>query len=371
MLVEVTTSTARRMLREDHAGHGCGKVALPDLPDLALVLERPIPGLIVRPLPTPQGITMRTEQRDAKNPHRGCRTYRRTVVPHEVTPSYESPAELHFSKDEEGTYGLSFGTADGSPATVTLLIYDASTKLDTLAPFAFGGDLGKLENRWLGYHYPQLDVRELTATKDHAHAELAAQMFASAPATLRVYTKLDLDKDIASGTSATFPKKNEPLLVLDATNGRTEVLAADGMTYHVKSTHLVLQPDGPLAVPATPRAHHKLGIGAAISLLPPSAKHLEKARDKRIEAHQKCVEVVWAPYERQLPSITRPAGVDIVVYESARTRNIKAAGEAAIDAQCGTDEYQEKLSEIERTKMVAEIEKARVKLLAAASANLK
>src|SRR6185295_9706715 len=37
----------------------------------------------------------------------------------------------------------------------------------------------------------------------------------------------------------------------------------------------------------------------------------------------------WAPYGRQLPSISRPAGIDVIVYKSARTRQIEDAASAA------------------------------------------
>jgi hypothetical protein len=372
VFVEVTTKASRRVMRAEHAGWGCDKDAFAAEPDIALVIERPIPGLIVRPLPTPTPVTLRKELRDAKRPDRGCPKAGQRSSGSQYTPSYHAPSEIHFDNDDEGTYGISVGTASHDrPTTVTLMIYDASTKLDPFAKHPYAGDAGALERRWLGLHFPQLDLRELTATRDYAHAELTAKLFAAAPQDAFVYAKLDLDKDIASGPSDAFPKKGEPLLVLEANNGRAEVLAADGLRYHVKSTHVLLAPDGEPAIPAAPRPLGKLGIGSVMALLPPSAKGMITAHEKRIDAHEKCVDRVWAPYGRQLPTITRPSGVDIVYYESARTKNIRAAGNAAVDRKCGTREAQDKKTEATRVKMLAEVDKARAKLLVIATASLR
>jgi hypothetical protein len=251
------------------------------------------------------------------------------------------------------------------------MIFDASTTWDPFAPFPYANDT-TLGERWLGYRFPQLDLAELDANKDWAHAESAAKMFALAPRGAFVYAKLDLDKDIASGPSDEFPSKNEPLLVLSAVdNGRTHVLAADGLRYTVKATHLLLAPDGAPAVLAAPRPFHKLDLGRAIALLPPSAKHLAAAHDRRIKAWEDCNDRVWEPYGRQLPSISRPAGVDIVIVESPRSRAIREAGGEAQERVCGGHDAVDKKSEAERVAMVAEIMKARAKLLATATANLR
>jgi len=364
VFVEVTTKPGRQM-RAEHAGWGCDKIAFASEPDIVLEIARPIPGLIVRPLPTANPVTLRRELRDAKRPDRGCPKTGQTSRGSQVTPSYHATSEVHFDHDDEGTYGISVGTPDGDrPTMVTLMIYDASTKLDPFALHPYPGDAGALERRWLGLYFPQLDLRELDATRDYAHAELTAKLFAMAPKNTLVYSKLDLDKDIASGPSDAFPKRNEPLLVLDAEGTRVEVLTADGLRYHVKSTHVLLAPDGEPALLTTPRALKKLSIGAAIALLPPAAKPLAAAHQKRLDAWEKCTARVWAPYGRQLPSYTRPAGVDIVVYESPRTKGIRASGQAAMDRQCGTDEAIAKQTEATRVKLVVEVDKGRAKLLA-------
>ena len=365
MFVEITTQPNRRIAREARAGWGCAKDAFGNDPDLALVLERPIPGLVVRPLPSAVPVNLRREARDAKKANKGCPTFNRDY--NSGGPSYHADHELHFDKEDEGTFGISVGTADPTkPTTVTLMIYDASTKLDALAPFA-GGTAATLEDRWLGRTFPQLDLRELDQ-RSYAHQELTAKAFALAPKSTFVYAKLDFDKDIASGSSDSFPVKNEALLVTGYERGSVDVLTADGLSFRVKDTHVLLAPDGAAVVPAAPRALHKLDLGEAMGMLPPAAKNLAAAHDKRIAAHEACIDRVWAPYGRQLPTYTHPAGVEIVTYESPRERAIKEAGNNAVDRTCGTAESVDKGSEKERVQMVAAIQKARVKLLAEATA---
>jgi hypothetical protein len=364
MFVEVTTQPNRRIARAARAGWGCEKEAFANDPDLALVLERPIPGLVVRPLPSATPVNLRREARDAKKANKGCPTFNQDGG---NGPSYHAPHEVHFAKEDEGTFGISIGTADATkPTTVTLMIYDASTKLDELAPVT-GGATATLEDRWLGRTFPQLDLRELDQ-HSYAHQELTAKAFALAPKTTFVYAKLDLDKDIAQGDSESFPVKNEALLVTGVESGRVDVLTADGLHFRVKDTHVLLAPEGAAVVPAVPRALRKLGLGEATAMLPPAAKNLAAAHDKRIAAHEACVDRVWAPYGRQLPTYTHPAGVEIVTYESPRERAIKDAGNTAVDRKCGTAESVDKGSEQERVKMVAAIEKARAKLLAESTA---
>jgi hypothetical protein len=367
MFVEVTTQPNRRIARAARAGWGCEKEAFANDPDLALTLERPIPGLVVRPLPSATPVNLRREAHgdSKKKADKGCPTYNHDY--NSGGPSYHAEHELHFDKEDEGTFGISVGTTDAAkPTTVTLMIYDASTKLDALAPFA-GGAAATLEDRWLGHTFPQLDLRELDQ-RSYAHQELTAKAFALAPKSTFVYAKLDFDKDIASGNSDSFPVKNEALLVTGVERGSVDVLTADGLSFRVKDTHVLLAPEGAAVVPAAPRALHKLDLGEAMNMLPPTAKNLATAHDKRLAAHEACVDRVWAPYGRQLPTYTHPAGVEIVTYESPRERAIKEAGNNAVDRTCGTAESVDKGSEQERVKMVAAIEKARAKLLAEATA---
>lgn len=363
MFVEVTTSKQRRIARKERNGWGCEKAALPEQPDLALVLERPIPGLVVRPLPGATEVVLRKEQKDVKNPNRGCPSGGNGGE----GPSYHADHELHFEREAEGTFGLSVGTADPTkPTTVTLMIFDSSTKFDALTLWP-NVPTDTLAQRWVGRLFPQLEIKEIDVERDWAHAELAAKLFALAPKTAFVYSKLDLDKDTAWGTSDQFPVKNEALLVLGIEREQVSVLAADGIEYKIKDTHLLLAPDGEAVVPAKPRSIHKVDLYKAVAMLPPADKKLGEAHQKRLDAHEKCVDRVWEPYGRQLPSYSHPAGVDIVVYESPRTRQIKEAGNNAVDRTCGTRDSVDAQSEKERVKMVAAWDKARVKLLADAT----
>ena len=365
VFVEVTTQPNRRKLRALRAGGGCEKDAFPDDPDLAVAIERPIPGLVIRPLPSATPVMLRRELREGKKPDKGCTT----SGPERGGPSYHANHELHFDREDEGTYGISLGTADAShPTTVTLMIFDASTKLDALAPFPYVPTTSSIGERWLGYQFPQLDLDELDIHREFSRAELAAKVFALAPKTAFVYAKLDLDKDLASGPSDAFPTKNEALLVIGINGEQINVMAADGLRYTVKDTHLLLAPDGAAVVPAAPRPLQTLDIGSATALLPPSAKALATAHAKRVAAKEACVDRVWAPYGRQIPTYTHPAGVEIVIAESPATRRIKDAGNDAVNRQCGTEQADEKQTEVDRVKMVAEIEKARAKLLVQATA---
>ncbi|HEY1587147.1 MAG TPA: hypothetical protein VGH63_15735, partial [Polyangia bacterium] len=63
MLIDVPLRAKRAVRREGIAGSSCGKVALGVEPDISLKIARPIPGLVIRPLPSRSPITLRVEQR--------------------------------------------------------------------------------------------------------------------------------------------------------------------------------------------------------------------------------------------------------------------------------------------------------------------
>jgi hypothetical protein len=365
MFVEVSTKPNRRKLRDTHAGYNCHEVALPAAPDIALEIERPVPGLTIRPLPTMVPVTLRSEHE--KN--RGCVQHNNGNSRNREAPSYVAQSELHFDTNDEGAYNISLGTPNETDEVkVTLMVYDASTKLDGMYVRPFGGEKPSLEQRWIGYQMPQLDADELGTGSTYEQAEQAARVFAAVPKQALVYAKLTFDKDIGGGDG--FPVKNEPLVVLGLENERATVMTADGMRFHVKTTHLLLAPDGATAVPSQPRPLQKLDIGGVISLLSPSQKKLGEAHWAKVKAREACQDRAWEPYRRQLPSISRPSNVDIVVVKSAHTKAIEEAGERAIEKQCGTDDAFEKKTEAERVKLAVEVEKNRVKLLAVATANL-
>ncbi len=370
MFVEVTTSSARRVLRELHAGYGCGKAALPDQPDLVLDLARPIAGLVVRPLASATPIVLRRELTDATSGRieKGC-PRREESSRSSSEPTYRSDHELHLGARDEGAIAMSLGTASATrPATVTLMIYDASTTLDPLAPYDLAGSFATLEDRVLVPHFPQFDIRTLAAT-DWAHLELAAKVFAAVPPAMRVYAKLDLDKDLASGASDASPHKNEPLVVIDSLNSRVEVLAADGLRFSIAKNHLLLAPDGEAAPITQPRSLGKVDLGRALALLSPALKPLGAAFEKSEKDFAACRDRAWEPYGRQLPTISRPMGVEVVYVESAHNRQLRDAGAAAQDRLCGTEGAFAKKGEATRVKLVAAIDKARVALLATAMVN--
>lgn len=379
LFVTVNVRPDRVKLREDHAGSGC-KVALPTEPDLALTLERPIPGLTIRPLFTKTPVTLRVQTPADKNQRtrKYCPAWRREVVASGYAPSYESPAEMHFGNQDEGTFGISVGTPNaGETLPVTLMIFDASTKFDALAAVPPQGDLA-MDQRGLAPYYPQLDERELALHKGDS-AVLAAKLFASAPKQLFVYSKLDQDKDIARNldgmaSDGAFPRKNEPLLVLGYdSNDYVNVLTADGLEYSVKSSHLLAQPDGAVAAPKSPRRLKKdLRFEYVLDLMPASARPIKAAYDARNKKYNACADRVWKPYGKQLDGATwtihDSQGPDVTV-ESPRAQRIKDAGNAAIAKQCGSDAAIAKDEEATRVKILAAVEKQRDQLLAQAEKN--
>jgi hypothetical protein len=370
MFVEVNVKANRRVLRREHAGDGCEKIALAASPELALTIERPIPGLVIRPLPSATPITMRLEKPgDDKHRERKYCIERREGYSGGKQPSYSAKSELHFGNDEEGSFGVSFGTPTNEEIKVTLLVYDDSTKLDAMYVRPFGGENPTLEQRWIGYQMPQMSTGGLGTADDYADEELNARVFAATPKQALVYAKLTFDKDLGGGDG--FPVKNEPLVLLGLENERATVMTADGGRFSVKASHLVLAPDGPMELPKAPRARAKMDIGKTIAMLPPAQKKQGDAHYAKVKAREACLDRAWEPYRRQLPSYSHPAGVDIVVYKSAHTKQIEEAGERALVKQCGTEDAFEKKSEATRVKLATLVEQGRAKLLAEATANLK
>lgn len=377
LFVTVNVRGDRVKMREAHAGDGC-TVPLPTEPDLALTLDRPIPGLTIRPLYTKSPVTLRVQTpADAQGRSRKfCPSYRREVVASGYAPTWESPSEMHLGHDAEGTFGISLGTPNAGETTqVTLMIFDASTKFDGLAGVPVQGSDLSLEDRWLAPYYPQLDVRTL-GLHNGENAATAAKLFASAPKPLFVYSKLDLDKDIATNldglaTEGAFPRKNEAVLVLGFRGSdHAEVLTADGLQFSVKTSHLLLKPEGAVALPSSPRRLKKdLRFEYVLNLMPASAKSIKAGYDARNKKYSDCADRVWKPYGKQLDgavwTIRSSNGPDVHV-ESPRAQKIKDAGDAAIAKQCGSDEALRKDEEATRQKILAAVEKERDRLLAQA-----
>jgi hypothetical protein len=360
LFVEVSLRADRQLRREGLSGSRCHKATFAFEPDIKLDITRPIPGLVIRPLPTRNPVTLRREHKDKDRDSRYCVTEARA----QRGPSWRPDSEIRFGDQDEGTYGISIGLPPGATEDkVTLMIFDASTAFDPLTLRTLTGPLD-LDHRELAWHFPQLATDDLRID-NYAHAELAAKVFAAAPSEIFVYPKLDLDKDIAHGPTDVYPKKNEPLLVIEAGEQRTHVLAQDGMHYDVKSTHLLLTPDGAVAPLAAARLLGKQ-TQSVEPLLPPTEKKLIAAGDAMRKQHDDCIDRVAAPYERQLPTIVRPSNVDVVYIETPRTRAIRDAMDRAIDKKCGTRAAYDKKLDAHRAKELAAVEKARVALFGTA-----
>lgn len=364
LLVEVPVRTDRQQRRDGLSGDRCSKAEFAFEPDISFTIARPIPGLVIRPLPTKAPVTMRLEHKDDKRASRYC--------PHtEAQDSRWQPeSEVHFGTEDEGLYGISVGLPPGATEDkVTLMIFDASTQFDPLALAALPGPLD-LAHRQLTYHFPQLDLKNIDLTS-RAHAELIAKLFATAPAEMFVYPDLDLDGDLARPVSGmaepgNFPKKNEPLLV-ESAGEHVRVVAADGFEFDIKATHLALAPEGAAAPLSSPRPLAKNSSLGNLEQLSPDKK-LEKEIDAMSKRRDACVDRVAAPYDRQVPTVY--VGNEAITVDDARTRNIRDAEDNAIIRACGSREAYEKQLEVYRVKLLAQVEKSRAALLVSAKPHI-
>jgi hypothetical protein len=361
MLVEVPVRSDRDVRREGISGYGCTKAAFALEPDISLLIERPIPGLVIRPLPTKTPVTVRLERKEKHQ----------KMCPHEREgssrgPSWQPESEIRLAGEDEGLFGISVGLPPGATEDkVTLMIFDASTKFDPMTQVALTGPLD-LEHHELPYHFPQLALDDLRLD-NRAHLELVSKVFATAPAGAFVYPNIDLDGDVAHGGNGhDYPKKNEPLLVISA-GDHVRVLAQDGFTFDVKATHIVLAPEGgamPLAMPRP--LDKKTDLGTLENLDPD--KSLEKNLDAFTKKRDACVDRVAAPYDRQVPTVY--VGNEAITVDDARTRSIRDAEDSAIIRACGSRENWEKQVEATRVKILAQVEKSRASLLATSKPHL-
>lgn len=370
LFVDVTLKPGRIKLREDHSGYQCEKLPLPLEPDLAITLERPIAGLTVRPLYTKSPVGLRVQEPDAGKSagRKYCSSYQRTVVAGGYSPSWESAAEYHFQNQAEGRFGFSLGSDNPDEShKVTLMIFDASTKFDPLAALTPSGAL-PLEERILERYYPQLDTRELNLYK-HAQLVTHSTLFASAPKELFVYAKLDLDKEIARlltghvDEASSYPKKDEPLLLLSMDQTYATVLTADAVRYQVKATHVLPEPSGPVAKLTAPRALKKdVRYGDLVSMAPPTAKTITASYDAAYAKYQSCADRAWAPYAKKLNGATWTVSYSdgsSTRVESPAAQKIRDDGDRAIDKACGTEEAMDKRAEGSRAKLQAAVEQER------------
>ena len=284
-LVTIKTQPGRRKLRDEVSGRNCGQVALPDVPDLSLTIERPIPGLVIRPLPSVPSVWLRvasigkdeTLRSDCTGSFGNSDGTPRAPA---GSPSYRTPSELRFANNDEGSFAISVGSAEADqPATVTLLLADAATKYDRLTVVPFGGASPTLTQRWIGFQLPLLDLHEIDTpgTFTYNSDALAAQVFAKLPKQALLYAKFAFDSATATGNSEEFPVKDEPLALLELSGERARVLAADGTRYTVKAGHLLLAPSGAPVLLSRPRPlSPKMleQVDTVLARLPPSADKL-------------------------------------------------------------------------------------------------
>jgi hypothetical protein len=378
VFVEVTVRPDRRLLPEALSGSGCKGVALATEPDVALSIARPIPGLVVRPMPTRSPVTLRLEHRDGKDATRDC------VARAELTGSahmedrkdatWKAPSEIQFIDHEEGLYGVSVGLPPGAPETkVTLMILDRSTVLDPLAVWPFTGPLA-LADRVVGKTFPQLDADRVSLV-DRADAELAAALFAAAPSELFVYPTLDLDAELAHSLDPIDPslslRKNEPVLILALKKEQATVLAQDGARFELKVSRLASAPDGAAAPLTAPRALAKdTKIAKLVALLSEKSKAPSTAYEAAARKRDDCIARVSAPYDRQLPTFTAPADAEVIVVSSPGVRAIEEARDRAVDRACGSEEAWEKKTEVMRGKMQVAVEAERGALFSSAAPHL-
>jgi hypothetical protein len=356
MFIDVEVSADHRVRGDDLHGSRCNRAAFRVEPDLAFDLARPVKGLRVRVAGTRGSTTLRM--------HAPARP-EATTVP----PPYCLDANQHFAFGDQtdGTFGVSVGPSSTERQRITVMVYDDSTTLDPLTLKSLAGPLS-LEHRALAYHFPFLDGDHLELDT-YEHAVIAAKVFQTAPAEAFVYTKIDLDKDItwnASHGTQSFPRKNEPLLVYRFGKERSVVLTQDGFTFDVKTSHLLLAPDGEPAPLASPRplpdGYNRVPASA---LLPPGNDKLAKSIHQIDMAYDACRDRVATPYNRQLPTITRPANVDIIVVSSPRARAIEDARDRAVARTCGTSDALAKRKAAQYKLVLERVEAGRTALFQA------
>lgn len=366
MFIKVKVRGQRQVAPAPVSGYGCDGVALGVAPDLLLATMRPIPGLTVRPLAGRADVILRRRTiKDGASGDPFCSDQR-----YAKTNSSMWNARSEVRTPDEGSYELYVGAAENQdPGEVTLMLFDDSTTFDPyaladIAPEAYG-------SRWIARAFPQLELR--TLSNGLASAPGVAEVFAKVPAGMFVYTDRNLEADMVQGGFAPgqVPQKGEPLVMLsplDPKATRVEVVAADGAHFYLKPNYLTTAAPETLNMPTEPRPlAPTIEIGALYEVLPPSST-VRKSYQQTRESWQKCRDAAWAPYGRQLPSYSRPAGVDVVLVKNAAYNRIEAAGERAMDAKCGNEEKLNKKLEVLRQKALVEVAPVRKALLAKAVA---
>ncbi len=371
--LQVTLQPNRRELAAKLVGNGCEHLALPSAADLVIDIERPLPGLVITALPSVQPVSAHSSFTTSADPRprQHCTPFAPGATDAQAGGSVPRGRLTLDASTDEGRLALSFGSPDATQATAfTLMVYDASSKLEPLAP-APVSVTATFADREASVHFPQLDARVLNQ-HGYAALALAAQLYAAMPRDAFVYAKLDFDRALVYASTAVdgaFPVKNERLLLVDneAHSAACSVLAADGIVFRVDKKHLVLAPSGSEVVPAAPRALDPALTASmydAINMLPPGGK-ARAAYEKKMEVFDACRGKAWAPYGAQLPQVM-PGFV--IAEKSAGYVQVETAGDAAMDKQCGTKATFDKKIEGDRQKLLKEIAAYRATLLEQATA---
>ena len=144
------------------------------------------------------------------------------------------------------------------------------------------------------------------------------------------------------------------------------VLTADGLSFEVNPKFLMSDPSGKTLLQAPRTLNAALSIEQVLALLPEGSQTQQEHMTMTTK-FRKCKERAWAPFEKRLPSVSRPGGVTVVVVKNAAYLRIEEAGQRASAAQCGTDDKFKERQRKLRASAIKEIDAKRAEWLKAAS----
>lgn len=328
LFVDVPVQASRTM-SSDYTG--CAGT-YPKQPDLVLLLDRPIAGLTIEPLYPALGGKVRVAREGERAG--AC------------TASKAGPAARSLSlrdNDAPASLGVWLGAERPEEVrTVTLMIYDRTTRFDPLDhPASVSAETIPVEERAIGNFFPGLR-HGTVGSANLAAMTLTSDLFAAAPRQAFVYAKTNVDAAIAKVVRgpflSPFPVKDEPLLLLGFERGDATVLTADGGVLTMKRGWLSAAPEGRPAIPAAPRAlQAKLEVESLASMHPQRGKALLLDLARVDDQHTKCSARVWAGYDKRLDAevwTVRRGGREITI-ESPRYSAIMDEAERATEATCG------------------------------------
>ena len=147
------------------------------------------------------------------------------------------------------------------------------------------------------------------------------------------------------------------------------VLTVDGLAFEINPKFLTSDPAGK-TFPQAPRTLNAALSTAQVLALLPEGSRTQQEHTALTTKFRECKERAWAPFEKRLPSISRPGGTTLVVVKNAAYVRIEEAGQRAITAQCGSDDkFKEKQLKL-RAGAIKEIDAKRAEWLKVASETL-